>query len=238
MLELARLDRRTEHHPHYAVLDGTGSSLPAGGGPAHAGDPAATADRRPASPPTDRGRQGRLAWLEADCLPGHVELASPRSRRAVTIACSTSPPNSPRSACKGSPPTPPPPAIQCVAATAFGLTGSARRHRRACTALPSTHADDVKIAAARGNYRAWRDHPASHHLSSKRLYRDQFPGDEDALNLLDVPCRPEDLGVPVEAARQAEPRSKKACTTNTWVAARALSMAAPMQPAWRSRTPS
>ena len=112
--ELARLTRELNITSHYAVLDGTEVLYLCKEDPPTLGiQLASSIGARLPSHLTAVGK-ACLAWLEADCVPGYVELAT-CGADGQTISLPDLTADSPRSECKASPPTTAPPAPASIA---------------------------------------------------------------------------------------------------------------------------
>jgi DNA-binding IclR family transcriptional regulator len=150
--ELARLTRALSITSHYAVLDGTDVLYLCKEDPPALGIQLASAigARRP-SHLTAVGK-ACLAWLEADCLPGHIELAA-RGAGGQTISLPDLTAELAQIRVQGFAAEDDAAGIQGVAAPVFGLTGlkgaiGVSLLRGAAPSLDPV-ADDVKTAATR-----------------------------------------------------------------------------------------
>ena len=152
--ELARLTRALNITSHYAVLDGTEVLYLCKEDPPTLGIQLASAiGARLPSHLTAVGK-ACLAWLEADCLPGHVELAT-RGADGQTISLPDLTAELAQIRVQGfaTDDGAATAGIQCVAAPVFGLTGlkgaiGVSLLRGSAPSLDPV-ADDVKTAAAR-----------------------------------------------------------------------------------------
>ena len=150
--ELARLTRALNITSHYAVLDGTEVLYLCKEDPPTLGIQLATAiGARLPSHLTAVGK-ACLAWLEADCLPGHVELAI-RGADGPTICMPDLTAELAQIRVQGFATDDDAAGIRCVAAPVFGLTGlkgaiGVSLLRGSAPSLDPV-ADDVKTAAAR-----------------------------------------------------------------------------------------
>ena len=174
--ELARLTRALNITSHYAVLDGAEVLYLCKEDPPTLGIQLASAiGARLPSHLTAVGK-ACLAWLEADCLPGHVELAT-RGADGQTISLPDLTAELAQIRVQGFATDDGAAAagIQCVAAPVFGLTGlkgaiGVSLLRGSAPFLDAV-ADDVKTAAARATIALGGTTP--HHVLPRNDHADQ-----------------------------------------------------------------
>jgi DNA-binding IclR family transcriptional regulator len=167
--ELARLTRTLNITSHYAVLDGIEVLYLCKEDPSTLGIQLASAiGARLPSHLTAVGK-ACLAWLEADCLPGHVELAT-RGADGQTISLPDLTAELAQIRVQGFATDDGTAAagIQCVAAPVFGLTGlkgaiGVSLLRGSALSLDPV-ADDAKTAAARATIALGGTTPNHHGL--------------------------------------------------------------------------
>ena len=175
--ELARLTRALNITSHYAVLDGTEVLYLCKEDPPTLGIQLASAiGARLPSHLTAVGK-ACLAWLEADCLPGHVELAT-RGADGQTISLPDLTAELAQIRVQGFATDDGAAAagIQCVAAPVFGLTGlkgaiGVSLLRGSAPSLDPV-ANDVKTAAARATIALGGTTP-NHHVLPCNDHADQ-----------------------------------------------------------------
>jgi DNA-binding IclR family transcriptional regulator len=173
--ELARLTRALNITSHYAVLDGAEVLYLCKEDPPTLGIQLASAiGARLPSHLTAVGK-ACLAWLEADCLPGHVELAT-RGADGQTISLPDLTAELAQIRVQGFATDAAAAGIQCVAAPVFGLTGlkgaiGVSLLRGSAPSLDPV-ADEVKTAAARATIALGGTTP-NHHVLPRNDHADQ-----------------------------------------------------------------
>jgi DNA-binding IclR family transcriptional regulator len=175
--ELARLTRALNITSHYAVLDGTEVLYLCKEDPPTLGIQLASAvGARLPSHLTAVGK-ACLAWLEADCLPGHVELAtSGADGQTISLSDLTAELAQVRMQGFAADDGAAAAGIQSVAAPVFGLTGlkGAIGVSLVRGSVPSLDpvADDVKTAAASATIALGGTTP-DHHVLPRNDHADQ-----------------------------------------------------------------